>query len=53
MQHSQGLSQIPILSRINQIPRVVTYSLRSIPIQSSHLPLGLPKGLFPVGLTNY
>ena len=52
--HSQGLSNnsIPILSRINQIPRIDTYGIssRSILILSSHLRLGLPNGLFPVGL---
>ena len=32
-------------SRINPIPRIDTISLRS-----SHLSLGLPKGLFPVGI---
>jgi hypothetical protein len=44
-------SQIfPILSRIDLIPRIDTYSLRLILILSSHLCLGLPKSVFPVGL---
>ena len=50
MPHSQGSPIIPILSRINPIPRTDTYFLRYILILSSHLRLGLPKGLFPVGL---
>ena len=37
----KGSPIIPILSRINLIPRFVTYSLRSIQILSSHLCLGL------------
>ena len=41
---------IPILNRINPISRIDTYFLRPILILSSHLRLGLPKGLFPVGL---
>ena len=40
----------PILSRINPIPRMMPISLRSILILSSHLRLGLPKGLCPVGV---
>jgi hypothetical protein len=40
----------PILSRINQFPRVISISLRSVLILSSHLRLGLPKGLFPLDL---
>ena len=45
---------MPILSRIKEIPRIDTYGipLKSILICSSHLRIGLPKGLFPVGLTN-
>ena len=48
----KGSPKIPILSRTNPIPRIDTYhiSLRSIRILSSHLHLGLPKGVFPVGL---
>ena len=49
MPHSQWLSNIPILSRINPIPRI-PISLRSILILSSNLRLSLPKGLFPVGV---
>ena len=42
---------IPILSRINPIPRIDTYlPLRSILILSSHLHLGLPEGIFRVGV---
>ena len=43
----KGSPIIPILSRINPIPQ---FSSRPILILSSHLLLGLPKGLFPVGL---
>ena len=46
---SQGLSIIPILSQTNPIPRI---SLRSNVVLLSHLRLGLPKDLFPVGLPN-
>ena len=46
----KGPPIIIILSRINPIPRIDTYSLRSITILSSHIRLGLPKGFFPVGL---
>ena len=48
--HSQGLSNNPILSRINPITSLIPISTRSILILFSHLRLGLPKGLFPVGL---
>ena len=43
---------IPILSRINPISLIDTYLIKVgyILILSSHLRLGLPKGLFPVGL---
>ena len=41
MLHLQGLSSNPY-----------PYFLRSIERVCSHLRLGLPKGLFPVGLTN-
>ena len=40
----------PILSRINPIPCIDIYFLRFILILSSHLHLGIPEGLFPVGL---
>ena len=46
----KGSPIIPILSRINPFPALIPISSRSIPILSSHLRLGLPKGLFPVGL---
>ena len=46
----KGSPIIPILSRINPIPRIDTISARFILILSSHLHLGLPKGLFPVDL---
>ena len=45
MLHSHGLSRNPILSRINPVTRI-----DAILILSSLLRLGLPKGLFPVGL---
>ena len=41
---------IPILSRINPIPRLISISLRSILLFSSQLCLGLPKGPFPIGI---
>ena len=41
---------ILILSQINQIPRMIPISIKSISILSSYLRLDLPKGLFPVGL---
>ena len=34
-----------------QFPALIPISLRSILILSSHLRLGLPKGLLPLGLT--
>ena len=46
----KGSPIIPILSRINPIPRMIPIPLRSIVILSSHLRLGLPKSLFPAGL---
>ena len=42
-----GSPIIPILCRIDPIPRIDTYFLRSILILSFHLRLGLPKGFFP------
>ena len=45
----KGSPIINILSRINPIPHN-DISSRSILILSSHLRLGLPEGLFPVGL---
>ena len=50
MPHSQGLSNKSILSRINPIIRIDTYLFKvhsNIDLPSS---LGLPNGLFPVGL---
>ena len=43
----KGSTIIPILSRINPLV-LIPVSLRSILILSSHLRLGLPKGLLPV-----
>ena len=39
-----------ILNGINPIPHITTYFIRFILILSSHLTLGLPRGMFPVGL---
>ena len=47
MPHSQGLSNN---SYPEQNPHLIPISSRSILILSSHLHLGLPKGLFPVRL---
>ena len=44
MPHSQGFSIIPILSRLNPIPRIDTYLFKV------HSNIVLPKGPFPVGL---
>ena len=41
---------ISILNQINLIPRIDTYFFKIHLILSSHLHLGLPKGLFPVGV---
>ena len=51
MPHHKDSPIIPILTRINPIPRIdsLPISLRSILILS-YLRLGLPKGLFPVGV---
>ena len=46
----KGTPIIPTLSRISPIPRIDTYFLRYILILSPHLRIGLPKGLFPVGV---
>ena len=52
--HSQGFLIIPILSRINPISRIYTYSFKvillPIIILPSYLRLVLPKGLFSVVL---
>ena len=50
MPHSQGSPITCSMSRINQILRMIHIYLRPILILSSHLRLGLPKGLFPVSL---
>jgi hypothetical protein len=46
----QGLSNMPILSRINLIPRIDTYFFKVHPNISSQLCLGFPKRLFLIGL---
>ena len=46
----KGFSIIPILSLITQFLVLIPIYLRSILILSSHLRLGLPKVLFPVGV---
>ena len=43
----KGSPIIHILSRINPIPRIDTYLFK---VHSNILDLGLPKGIFPVGL---
>ena len=48
--HSQGLSNNPIPSRITKFLVLIPTSLRYILKLASHLPLGLPKDLFLVGL---
>ena len=50
MPHSQGLSKNSYLAESTQFPALIPIYSRSILILSSHLRLGLPKGLFPVGL---
>ena len=44
----KGPPIIPILIRINLL--LISISLRSILISSTHLRLGLPKGIFPLGV---
>ena len=46
----KGLPIIIILNQINAILRTDTYFFKICPILSSHLHVGLPRGLFPVGL---
>ena len=46
----KGSPIVPILSRINPIPHIDSYFLKVLLILSFHLRIGLPKGLFPVGL---
>jgi hypothetical protein len=41
---------ILILSQINPIPHIDTYFFKISLLLSSHLHLGLPRGLFPVDL---
>ena len=48
---TKGFPIIPILSRINKIPRITPISSWFFQIFSSHHRLGLPKGLFHVGLS--
>ena len=51
MPHSQGLSNNPYPElKQTQFPALIPISSWSILILSSHLRLGLPRGLFPVGL---
>ena len=51
MPHSQGLSNNSYPeAESTQLPALTPISSRSILILSSHLRLGLPKGLFSVGL---
>ena len=50
MPHSQGLSNNPY-AKSTQLLALIPISSRSILILSSNLRIGLPKGLFPVGLT--
>ena len=50
MQHSQESSNNPYPEMNQPNSSLVPISLMSILILSSHLRLGLPKGLFPVGL---
>jgi hypothetical protein len=47
---SQKPSLDPILSQLIQIAPSITISIRSILMLSSHLRLGLPSGLLPLGL---
>ena len=49
MPHSQGLSNNPILSLINSIPRISTYLFK---VYSTIVLPPTPKGVFLVGLTN-
>ena len=51
MPYSQGLSNNPYpVPNQPHFPALIHISSRYILILSSHLRLGLPKGLFPVGL---
>ena len=44
-------SPVPILSQLHPVHTSTSYFLKiHLKIQSSHLPLGLPSGLFPSGL---
>jgi hypothetical protein len=42
---------VPILSQMNSVHTIPSYSLRSILTLSSHLRLGLPSSLFPSGFS--
>ena len=46
----KGSPIIPILSRINPIPRIDTHFFKIHSNIILHLRLGFPKGLFPVGI---
>ena len=50
MSHSKGFSSNPYLSQIYPVPRIDTFSSRSILILSFYLRLDISMGLFPVGL---
>ena len=50
MLHSQGLSNNLYPVELTQFLTLRSISLRSILILSTHICLGLPKGLLPVGL---
>ena len=45
-----GSPIIPILSRIKAIPCIAIYFFKNILILYSHLCVGLPRSLFPIGL---
>jgi hypothetical protein len=49
MQHSQVPPIIPILNRMNLIPRIDAYFI-IVHFNITHLRQGLPKTLFPVSL---
>ena len=51
MSHSQGISSNPSWAESNKFLVLFPISLKSTLILSYHLRLGLPKGLFPVGLS--
>ena len=49
--HSQGISNNPYPEPNQQIPGIDTYFYKIHLVLPSHLRLGLPKGLFPVGVS--